>query len=89
MSCCLEQWALLSNHVVQPSLETVQCDDGDIRIFMGETGGPLEVCVDKRWARVCNGRQARVDTTAAVACRQLGYDSGKMYRMNAAYFIKC
>ena len=53
---------------------------------MGEKGGPL----DKRWARVCNGRWADRSTTAAVACRQLGYDSGKMYRhvfMTAAYFI--
>ena len=28
----------------------VPCDDGDVRFITEETMGPLEVCVNKRWA---------------------------------------
>ena len=62
--------------VIQSLLETVQCDDGDVRYIMaGETSGPLEVCVSKRWAAVCYYGWSDVDAT--IACRQLGYDGGK------------
>ena len=46
----------------------------------GETSGPLEVCVSKRWATVCGYGWSDVD--AAVACRQLGYDSGELHYNN-------
>ena len=58
----------------------MQCNDGDIRLLTGETRGPLEVCVSKRWATLCPNGWSDVD--AAVACRQLGYDSGKRYMYN-------
>ena len=69
----------------------MQCDDGDIQLLMGETSGPVEVCVNKRWATVCYDGWSDVD--AAVACRQLGYDSGKnvhyttMYNLHTAQFL--
>ena len=53
----------------------MQCDDGDIQLLMGETSGQLDVCVSKRWTTVCP--DGWTDVAAAVACRQLGYDSGK------------
>ena len=53
----------------------MQCDDGDVRILTGIPSGPLEVCVNKRWATLCSNGWSDVD--ASVACRQLGYDSGK------------
>ena len=57
----------------------MHCDDGDINVqlLVGEISGPVEVCVNKRWATVCPHGWSDVD--AAVACRQLGYDSGKSY----------
>ena len=58
----------------------MQCDNGDIRLLVGEISGPVEVCVNKRWAAVCITGWSHVD--AAVACRQLGYDSGKRYRIH-------
>ena len=58
----------------------MQCDDGDIRLLTGEIRGPLEVCVSKRWATVYSNRW--YDADATVACRQLGYDSGKRYKIH-------
>ena len=53
----------------------MQCDDGDIRSSTGDIKVPLEVCVNKRWATVCSNGWSIVDAT--VACKQMGYDSGK------------
>ena len=62
----------------------MQCDDGDIRLWTGEIRGPLEVCVSKRWATVHRKEWSDVDAT--VACRQLGYDSGKRYIQNTHFY---
>ena len=61
------------------------CNDGDIRLLRGEISGPLEVCVSKRWATMCSSGWSNVD--AAVACRQLGYDSGKKCLIHYMYII--
>ena len=74
---------LKKNDVVQNFYDTVQCDDGDIQLLMGEIRGPLVVCVSKRWATVCSDRWDDVDAT--VACRQLRYDSCKRYRITCIY----
>ena len=47
---------------------------------MGETSGPVEVCVNKRWATLCYDGWSDVDAT--VACRQLGYTSGEGHRIH-------
>ena len=74
----------------------MQCDDGDIRLLTGEIRGPLEVCVSKRWATVYSltGRPwpwydaDETDVTVAtVACRQLGYDSGKRYKIHHDFTV--
>ena len=57
----------------------MQCDDGDVRVLTGEASGPIEVCFNKTWAKVCFDEWSDVDAT--VACRQLGYDSGKIIVM--------
>ena len=58
-----------------------QCSDGGIRMTNGtvtmerETyymAGGLQICVNNRWATVCQGGWQNVDAT--VACRQLGLD---------------
>ena len=64
-------------NVVQPSLETVECDDGDVRLVTGDTRGQVEVCVNKRWLTVCHNYEGWSDADATVVCRQLGYASGK------------
>ena len=69
------------HEVVQPSLDTVQCEDGDVRLLVEEISGPVEVCVNKRWATVCGHGWSDADAT--VACRQLGYASGKRH------YIEC
>ena len=66
-----------------PLLETVQCDDGDIRLLTGEIMGPLEVCVSKRWATVCSYGWSNVD--AIVACREMGFDSGKSVKCTVCF----
>ena len=58
----------------------MQCDDGDVRLLVGEINGPVEVCVNKRWATLCSHGWSDVDAT--VACRQLGYVSGKRHRIH-------
>ena len=52
----------------------VPCNDGDVRLTE-ETMGPLDVCVNKRWATVCYNGWTDVDSS--VVCRQLGYTSGE------------
>ena len=80
---------MLHDADAQPSLETVQCADGDIQLLPGESSGQLDVCVSKRWAAVCFSEWTH--SGAAVACRQLGYDGGKMreiYIMMCTHFYK-
>ena len=59
---------------------TVHCDDGDVRLLMGERVGPVEVCDNKRWVAVCGyGPQWRWSNDhASVVCTQLGYDTGRL-----------
>ena len=73
-------WALSFTTSYSTSFVSVQCNNGDIRTFTGEKGGPLEVCVSKRWATVCSNRRTNIDAAIHVACRQLGYDDGKRYK---------
>ena len=58
-------------------------DDGDVRLTGGNTlnEGILEVCFRGFWGTVC-GYSHNVpkfsDTAASVACRQIGYYSGRL-----------
>ena len=54
----------------------MQCDDGDVKLLIGEIMGQVEVCTNKRWATVCYSiNWGYVD--ASVVCKQLGYSSGE------------
>ena len=53
-----------------------ECAFGDIRLedgLISEGFGRVEVCFNGEWGVVCNHEFEDVD--AAVACRQLGFDS--------------
>ena len=54
----------------------VQCDDGDVNLLHGELMGQVQLCVNKRWATVCD--DGWNSHSASTVCRQLGYDSGKL-----------
>ena len=53
------------------------CDDGDVRVLMGETKGQVEMCTNRRWATLSHNYNRWTDKEAIVACRQLGYSGGK------------
>ena len=55
---------------------TVHCDDGDVRLLMGERVGPVEVCDNKRWIAVCAYPWSAARAT--VVCRQLGFSTGRL-----------
>ena len=74
--------------VFSKSIDTVQCDDEDIQPLIEEMRGPLEVCSSKRWATVCYNRWFGTVIYATVACRQLGFDSGKRYGINHAHVFR-
>ncbi|CAI8007778.1 Deleted in malignant brain tumors 1 protein [Geodia barretti] len=62
-----------------------ECDEGDIVMtFVANVllMGPIEICVHRKWHRVCDSNWSRSD--AVVACRQLGLDTSD--RVQAVYF---
>ena len=46
--------------------------------------GPIEICVHRKWHRVCDSNWSRSD--AVVACRQLGLDTSDRMLDNAVEF---
>ena len=58
-----------------------ECFDGDVRLANYEVygtlaiAGPLEVCINRRWASICNDSDVNSDNLQAieVACRGMGY----------------
>ena len=72
----------------------MHCEDGDIKSLVEETSGRVEMCINKRWATVHYDEYisfygyARSDydsPAATVACRQLGYASGKCRILKMTY----
>ena len=57
---------------------TVDCEDGDLRLFGGESEseGLLEVCFSQRWGTINGDGWTSHDTQ--VACRQLGFKDDRM-----------
>ena len=55
------------------------CDDGDLRLFGGESEseGLLEVCFSQRWGTINEDGWTTRDTQ--VACRQLGFEGAEQY----------
>ena len=60
----------------------IECYDGSVRLANYQTievngalaiAGPLEVCVNRRWASICNDSN-EVDMQAIeIACNRMGY----------------
>ncbi|CAI8007779.1 Soluble scavenger receptor cysteine-rich domain-containing protein SSC5D [Geodia barretti] len=64
-----------------------ECDEGDIVMtFVANVllMGPIEICVHRKWHRVCDSNWSRSD--AVVACRQLGLDTSDRMLDNAVEF---
>ena len=53
---------------------TVSCEDGDLRLFGGESEskGLLQVCFSQRWGTINEDGWTLSDTS--VACKQLGFE---------------
>ena len=59
-------------HIVS-EVKIVNCTEGNVRLVDGPSAnkGRLEVCIDKKWATVCNSAFGLEESRAA--CAQLGY----------------
>ena len=73
------------------SIHTAQCDDGDVRLVMGDTAseGQVQVCISKRWGTIC--RHGWSSDDAATVCRQLGYSDGRdiIYTCSIYFYCTC
>ena len=67
----------------------VICESGDVRLVGGSNPleGRLEVCYFNQWGTACTRSGANEQTVADVACRQLGFDGGKLKRTAGQYNI--
>ena len=69
----------------------IECYDGSVRLANYETievngalaiAGPLEVCVNRSWASICNNNSTEVDSgnlqVIELACSRMGYSGTGM-----------
>lgn len=71
--------ATLKHHVIM-----VLCADGTLRIAGGSSRGRLEIHKSGQWGTICDDNFDDLDAT--VACRQLGYASGRAVFMHEGVF---
>ena len=71
----------------KPFQVTVDCVDGEVRLFEGETEleGRLEVCFSRRWGTVGSEGWSQVNTK--VVCNDLGYELDTGMHLLACYYI--
>ena len=69
----------------------IECSDGSVRLTNYQTievngalaiAGPLEVCVNRSWASICNDNSTEVDfgnlQAIELACSRMGYSGTGM-----------
>ena len=71
---CLSTWYMPCFSSPLYSLQSVSCQDGEVKLVEGETEwkGRLEVCLGRRWGTVSNDGWSVAN--AEVVCRDLGYE---------------
>ena len=58
-----------------------------MRILAEDLRGPLELCINGRWATIC--RDGWTSTDATVVCRELGYSDGKTFSYTYPILAPC